>query len=408
MSVFEYQALQADGRAVSGELQALSRSEAYQKLDRENLQPVYVRAKGLLENTTAAVANPTGPIILSKTQVILFTEELSDLLEAGLQLEQALRMMENREEMSALKTVTAVLRQRVREGHSFSSSLRGASPSFDDLYCNLISAGEISGALGQIMRRQGRYLLTISELQSRVISALIYPSFITGAGILLMFLFMTVLVPKLTSLFTKSGKQMPFLTQMLISVSNFMAQYWWLLIGLAIGAFFAFFMTIKKPAGRRWWDEKKLKLPLFGPVMCSRFYVQFCQTLATMILNGIPLLNGLRLMKGATMNVFLRELLQKAEELVAEGASLSRALKRVGHFPALLIDMIAVGEQTGDLGTALEKVGARYDKELNVRIQRLTALIQPTIIVMMAVLVGIVAYSMITGIFDSISGLRKS
>jgi type II secretory pathway component PulF len=408
MSVFEYQALQADGQPVNGELQAQSRAEAYHKLDRENLQPVYVRAKGLPENTAAAVASPTGPITLSKAQVILFTEELSDLLEAGLQLEQALRMMENREEMSALKTVTAVLRQRVREGHSFSSSLRGASASFDDLYCNLISAGEISGALGQIMRRQGRYLLTISELQSRVISALIYPSFITGAGILLMFLFMTVLVPKLTSLFSKSGKQMPLLTQMLISVSNFMAHYWWLLIGLALGAFFAFFMTIKKPAGRRWWDEKKLKMPLFGPVMSSRFYVQFCQTLATMILNGIPLLNGLRLMKGATPNVFLRELLQRAEELVAEGASLSRALKRVGHFPALLIDMIAVGEQTGDLGIALEKVGTRYDKELNVRIQRLTALIQPTIIVMMAVLVGIVAYSMITGIFDAISGLRKS
>jgi type II secretory pathway component PulF len=407
MSVFEYQALQADGQAVNGELQAQSRSEVYHKLDRENLQPVYVRAKGVKENSAAPVAaTPTGPITLSKAQVILFTEELSDLLEAGLQLEQALRVMENREEASALKVVTAALRQRVREGHSFSSSLRTASASFDDLYCNLVSAGEISGALGQIMRRQGKYLLTLHELQGRVISALIYPAFITGAGVMLMFLFMTVLVPKLTSLFSKTGKTMPFLTQMLISVSGFMAQYWWLIVGLGLAAFFGFFMTIKKPAGRRWWDEKKLKIPLFGPVMSARFYVQFCQTLATMILNGIPLLNGLRLMKGATLNVFLRELLQRAEELVAEGASLSRALKRVGHFPALLIDMIAVGEQTGDLGNALEKVGVRYDKELNTRIQRMTALIQPTIIVLMALMVGVVAYSMITGIFQAISGLK--
>jgi type II secretory pathway component PulF len=147
-------------------------------------------------------------------------------------------------------------------------------------------------------------------------------------------------------------------------------------------------------------------LPLFGAVLKGRFYAQFSQTMANLIENGIPLLTALRLMNSATANVHLRGLMEKVVDMVGEGGSLSRALQRVGEFPPLFIDMVSVGEQTGDLAKALDKVGRRYDKELNIRIQRLTSLVQPVVILVMACMVGLIAYSIINGIFDAISGLN--
>ena len=340
------------------------------------------------------------------SQIILFTEEMSDLLDAGLQLEPALRVMEGRKELSGIKAVASALRQQVREGSSLSSALRLVSPSFGDLFCNLVAAGELSGSLPQLLRRQATFLVTMDDLRKKVVSALIYPSMIFFLGIGLIFLFMTYLVPQLTRLFQKTGKDLPLLTRLLVQTSDFFSHYWWAIIAGVVAAVFGFLQLIRTPAGRSWWHTTQLGLPLFGSVLRGRYYAQFSQTMANLIANGIPLLNSLRLMISATGNVHLRSMTEKVVDMVGEGGSLSRALQRVGEFPPLFIDMIAVGEQTGDLAQALERIGRRYDKELNISIQRLTSLIQPVVILVMAVMVGLIAYSIINGIFDAISGLR--
>ena len=414
MPAFAYEAVDASGRRVRGELEAGSRAEAYQRLDRERLQPIRLHqkgepapgaGKGSSRGDTGGDA-PAEPRRLSRAQLILFTDELSDLLEAGLQLEPALLIMEQREELSALKTITGELRRRVREGASFSNALRATSGSFGELYCNLVAAGEASGALAKILRRQADYLTAIDDLQSRVVGALIYPAFIMGAGVVVMFIFMTYLVPQLTVLFEKTRGKLPLMTRMMVSVGDFMEAYWWVVLGAGAAVVFGFRHAVKAGPGKLWWDRVKLRLPLIGPVLASRFYTEFSQTLATLVINGIPLLNGIRLMNRMTANVYLRGLMERVADLVGEGGSFSRALKRVGHFPPLFTDMIAVGEQTGDLGFALEKVGRRYEKELDRKIQRLTALIQPAMIVFMALIVGVVAISMLMGIFESMAGLR--
>jgi type II secretory pathway component PulF len=163
---------------------------------------------------------------------------------------------------------------------------------------------------------------------------------------------------------------------------------------------------VRIPVGKLWWHRTQLRIPLFGSVLRGRFYSQFAQTMANLIENGIPLLNSLRLMTSAIGNLHLRALMERVVEAVGEGGSLSRALQRIGEFPPLFIDMIAVGEQTGDLAQALERIGRRYDKELNIKIQRLTSLVQPVVILVMAGMVGLIAYSIINGIFDAVSGLR--
>ena len=411
MALFSYQAVRRDGGRVSGQVEAQSRTEAFRKLDRESLQPIsLVQQEGVETNGARAPevsgALPTRNIRLSGGQIILFTEEMSDLLDAGLQLEPALRVMEGRKELSGIKAVASALRQQVREGSSLSSALRLVSPSFGDLFCNLVSAGELSGSLPQLLRRQATFLVAMDDLRKKVVSALIYPAMIFFLGIGLIFLFMTYLVPQLTSLFLKTGKDLPLLTKLLVQTSDFFSHYWWAIIAAAAAAVFGFLQFIRMPLGRTWWHTTQLQLPLFGSVLRRRYYAQFSQTMANLIANGIPLLNSLRLMTSATGNVHLRSLTEQVVEMVGEGGSLSRALQRVGEFPPLFIDMIAVGEQTGDLAQALERIGRRYDKELNISIQRLTSLIQPVVILVMAGMVGLIAYSIINGIFDAISGLR--
>ncbi|MBV8376895.1 MAG: type II secretion system F family protein [Verrucomicrobia bacterium] len=411
MAVFSYNAVSREGGRVSGQVEAQSRSEAFRKLDRERLQPIsLVQQDGAetsaLRSKGADQLVATRNIRLSGSQIILFTEEMSDLLDAGMQLEPALRVMESRNELSGIKAVASALRQQVREGSSLSSALRLVSPSFGDLFCNLVAAGELSGSLPQLLRRQATFLVTLEDLRKKVVSALIYPAMIFVLGIGLIFLFMSYLVPQLTTLFQKTGRDLPLLTRILVQTSDVFSHYWWAILGGVVVTVVSFLQLIRTSAGRRWWHRTQLQLPLFGSVLRGRFYAQFSETMANLIANGIPLLNSLQLMTSAIGNLHLRGLMEKVVEMVREGGSLSRALQRVGEFPPLLIDMIAVGEQTGDLGQALGRVGRRYDKELNIKIQRLTALVQPVVILVMAGMVGVIAYSIINGIFDAVSGLR--
>jgi type II secretory pathway component PulF len=410
MPSFVYEAVGRTGERVRGELVAQNRAEAFRKLDRDRLQPIKIQEK---DGAPAASApsveqsQPLGKVRLSRAQVILFTEELSDLLDAGLQIEQALRVMEARKELSKIKQIAMSLRQRVREGSSLSNALRQASSSFGDLYCNLVSAGEISGSLPQLLKRQAAFLVTIDDLQKKVVSALIYPAMIFVLGLGLIFLFMTYLVPQMTVLFEKTGKNIPLLTRLLIDVSAFFSHYWWAILGAVFLAGFGFWQLIRHPRGRKWWHRVQLKIPMVGAVLRGRFYAQFAQTLSNLLGNGLPLLNALQLMRGATLNEHWRRSLTDVTDYVGEGGAFSRGLQRLSDFPSLFIDMVAVGEQTGDLAKALDKVGKKYDKELNLRIQRLTSMVQPVIILVMAGMVGVIAYSIINGIFDAVSGLQS-
>jgi type II secretory pathway component PulF len=408
MPSFLYEAVSRAGERVRGELDAQSRAEAFLKLDRDRLQPIKIQEKDGATSSAQPVDHPQplAKVRLSRAQIILFTEELSDLLDAGLQIEQALRVMEARKELSKIKQIATALRQRVREGSSLSNALRQVSSGFGDLYCNLVSAGEISGSLPQLLKRQAIFLVTIDDLQKKVVSALIYPAMIFVLGLGLIFLFMTYLVPQMTVLFEKTGKNVPFLTRLLIEVSAFFSHYWWAILAAVALASFGFWRLIRHPRGKKWWHRVQLRIPVVGGVLRGRFYAQFAQTLANLLSNGLPLLNGLQLMRGATLNEHWRRSLAAVTDYVGEGGAFSRGLQRLTDFPSLFIDMVAVGEQTGDLAKALEKVGNKYDKELNLRIQRLTSMVQPVVILVMAGMVGVIAYSIINGIFDAVSGLQ--
>ena len=426
MPLFAYKALAANGAVTTGEIDAADRPEALRVLDKKGLQPVNLKetaaaakktngnpkskAEDNDRSKTKTATNekpiPDGPIKLKRQEVVLFTEELSDMLSAGLQLEPALKSMENRQELGNLKAVSFKIRQIVRDGVNFSVALKKVSPSFGPLYCSLAAAGEASGALDDILKRQAHYLKTLAELQARLILAMIYPAFLVIAGICVSIVFVTTLIPQLTSLIESSGGKIPLGAAILIGISGFLTK-WWIVIVLTLIASFIFFKAWKdNEANKPTWDRVKLRLPMIGPVITSRFYVQFLETMANLVGNGLPLLRALELSRDATQNRSLRTELDKVIAQVGDGRSFSKALIRNGAFPPLLIDMISVGEQTGKIDQSLRRAAERYDKELDKDLQRIMALVMPTVLIIMAGLIGTMAYLMITSIFQTISNIH--
>ncbi|MES2469826.1 MAG: type II secretion system F family protein [Verrucomicrobiota bacterium] len=446
MAVFTYSALNKAGVLSNGDITANDRADAFRRLDRNGLQPVSLKPKeeggvpvtakeakpaaakekakpetnkavatvapkpagaktGEPEKTKATI--PQGPVKLKRGDIILFTEELSDLLAAGLQLEPALRIMESRDELSGVKDVTTILRSRIRDGASFSQSLKVASPNFGELYCNLAAAGEISGALPKILRRQSEYLLSVQALTNKVTVAMIYPICLMVAGFAVSILFVSYLIPQLTQLLKSMGKELPMAAKAVLGVGDFVMGYWWaiaLVIGLVV---YGFQRITSSPAYREPWDRIKLTLPFFGPLISQRFFVQFLETLSNLVGNGLPLLRALELTRDATVNRHLRSLLTKVIAMVGEGGSLSRSLRKVGFFPSLLTDMITVGEQTGDIEHSLERTAMRYEKELQKTIDRGTAMVTPIIIFFMAIIVGTMAYLMVSVILQSVTSIKR-
>ncbi|MEJ6647373.1 MAG: type II secretion system F family protein [Akkermansiaceae bacterium] len=424
MASFAYKALDGGGSVVTGELTAGDRGEALRQLGRKGLQPVKLTqdSKGAAPTTKAKKGDsapaaaakkekndepiPEGPVKLKRAEVVLFTEELSDMLAAGLQLEPALRAMENRGELGSLKVVSTKIRTLVRDGNSFSSALRRVSPSFGSLYCSLAAAGEASGALDTILDRQAHYLKTIQALQGKVILALIYPAFLVVAGISVAFVFMTQLIPQLTALIESTpGGKLPAGAKFLMLFTGFISK-WWVVIILVIVAGLILFKAWKdNEANQPTWDRQKLQIPLVGRAFMSRFYVQFLETMANLTANGLPLLRSLELTRDATPNLFLQSHLDDMIEQVGDGRSLSRSMNKSGIFSALLIDMVSVGEQTGKIDQALRKASVRFDKELDNSLQRIMALIMPAILLVMALLIGSMAYLMMTAIFQTMQNL---
>jgi len=403
---FTYRASEPGGAVADGKIVATTRAEAYRILRERGLQPVSVGEAGVAAAPAKKAVGEVGLSRLPAAQLLYFTEELAELLEAGLQLEGALKVIEQRQEKSEVKGVAAKLRQRVRDGVSFSQALRECGKTFDALYCNLVAAAEAGGALPQILKRQCAYLELMGDLRSRVVSSLLYPSIVFASAVLLMFVFLTFLVPQLSVLLGKTGQQLPLITQILIAVSGFCGRWWWAIIAFVGLVAILCRAAVSTPAGRAWWHRAMLDLPVVGPVLRAKFYAEMLQTLSTLVSNGVTLLHGINLMATATANVFLRGLLAKVAAMVGEGTSLASALRKVGFFPPVLMDILGVGEQTGDIAGALERAARRYDRELTSRIGHLTTLIQPAIILIVALFVGVVAYSMIAGILTSVSSLK--
>ncbi len=412
MPSFSYTAIDPAGKQVSGSIVVRNKSEVYRELESKTLTPIRVNAEAdAKQEKKRAFAGlgekeKSGPTKLKRQELVLFTEELADLLDAGMQLERALKILHERQTNASIRAVAGVMRDEIREGSRFSKALGQASPSFDELYRSLVAAGEASGSLPEILRRLVVNLKQLFDLQRRTAGAMIYPMTVLLACVVLLFVFSTVLMPSLSDMMEKTGQDLPMITELLIMFTDFMSKWWWVILSIIIIASTSFRVHIGTEKGRAWWDGYKMRRPAFGPVILGRFYAQFCHTLSNLVNNGVPLLNSLKLITRGTPNLYIRNHLENVVLDVGEGSSLARAMEATQAFPEALVDRVAIGEQTGELGKAFSKAATKYDEDLDVRISRLTTLVPTVMLVFVAMIVGVVAYCMINTIFGSMAGIR--
>lgn len=422
MPQFSYKARRRTGEVVEGMLEVADRSAALIQIERLGLFPVAVdAAKG---GIVIAAPRSSGPkadwkallppslrVALSQKrkpklqELATFTQQLANLLHSGMPLTVALNSMTHLESKGISADVSKELKQDVMEGRSLSDSMVKQPRIFSDLYVNMVRAGESSGALVEVLRRMADHFERFAQVQAKFTSALIYPAFVAVVGVGIMFFFMTYMLPKFMSIFQGMNVPLPFVTQVLVGISHFFAGYWWAMLAVAI-LFFALFKRFQSSKeGRRKLDQWKMNAPLFGKVIKLNLFGQFARTLSTLLENGVPVLTALKITEQIIPNVMVKEAISKTREEVTDGKTIAQPLARSKIFPQLMVDLVKIGEETGDVPGALKNVADTYENELSIALRVLTNMIEPTMIIIMALGVGFLLLSVLSAMFAITSSI---
>ena len=417
MAQFNYKARKKSGEAVDGSVEAADRSAAALQIERIGLMPVSISApRGptkLARSATVTASSDAksggklgfralftrGPRRPKLQELAMYTHQLANLLKAGMPLIMALRSMESLSTRGIPSQVSRQLKQDVTEGRSLSDSMARQSHVFPDLVINMVRAGEQSGALEEVLRRQSVHFERFAEVQSKFKAAMIYPAVVCVVGGALVIFFMTVMLPKFMTLFDNTRIELPALTRMLISISNFLSGYWWALLLASVASVVLFRRYRATPSGRAGLDRLVMKLPVVGGVVRLNLFGQFARTLSTLLQNGVPVLQALRITEQVIPNVVLKEAISRTREAVTDGKTLAQPLAKSRLFPQLMIDLIKIGEETGDVPSSLANLADMYENDLKVALGAMTNLIQPVIIVAIAFVVGFMLLGVMSAMF---------
>ena len=410
MPQFAYRARNAQGNLVEGVLDCPDRAVAIRQIELQQCIPIridLVGAEPKISGRNVLAAPPARQSLkIPYGQLLVFTEQLAHLLQAGMTLDEGLSILEKRLKQPRVQQMTHALHQALIDGRSFSQSLSEFPRIFPPLYVNMVAAGEASGALPQILLRLVKHLMQAKDLRDRVQQALIYPAFLALAGAILITVFITFMVPQLTGFMSQTGGALPLPTRILVDVHHAITGYWWIGALLAVGVIIGFRAFVRSDEGRTAWDRFRLVIPGYGRIIRHRHYAQFARTLGTLMENGIPLLRALDLLTEIAGNRFLELKLGEVRRAVIDGATLSVALQEQKLFPDLLTDMMSVGEQTGHFAETMQAIADVYERELDRTVAVISQLIPPVIIVVIAVLVGFVVYSILSAVFEMTHSLQ--
>jgi type II secretory pathway component PulF len=414
MPQFSYRARNAQGGLVEGVLNVADRSVAIRQIEQQQCVPIRIDAittaprvvEGKATAAATASSASTQNLKVPHGQLLVFTEQLGHLLQAGMTLDESLGILEKRLKQPKLQQMTHALHQALVDGRSFSQALRDFPRVFSPLYVNMVGAGEASGALPEILTRVVQHLMQEKNLRDRVQQALIYPAFLALAGSALIIIFITFMVPQLTNFMSQTGGVLPLPTRILLETNHLIVYYWWLFILLVLAGSAGFKAFVRSEEGRITWDRLRLHLPGYGRIKQHQYYAQFSRTLGTLMENGIPLLKALDLVTEIAANKYLEKKLRDVRRAVIDGANLSSALAAEKLFPELFTDMMAVGEQTGHFARTMQTIADVYERELDRTVQIISSLIPPVIIVFIAIIVGFVVYSILSAVFEMTHSLQ--
>ena len=402
MPVFEYTALDAKGKSTSGIIDADGIQAARQKLRSAGKFPVAIREtqenqphKNRRRFSFGAWFSRVKP-----SHVAMTTRQLATLIGAGFPLVSALDALLPQTPSFALKRTLARVKDLVVEGNSFAHALSQFSGTFPPIYVNMVRAGESSGTLEIVLERLAEITEKQQALTNRIKASLAYPIFMLFFGALVLFILLTYIVPTITSIFADMKQVLPTPTRVLIALSNFLKDYWWLILVMLAAGALALRQFGRTPAGRRWFDTTLLKLPGFGNLARKLAVARFSRTLGSLLENGVTMLIALDIVRNIVGNVLLAETVSQASGEVSKGKSLWQSLSEGRVFPMLSIQMIQVGEQSGELEKMLYKIADVFENEVETTILRLTSYLEPVMILVMGCAVGFIVLSICLPIFE--------
>ncbi len=397
MPDFTYEALARTGAKSTGTLTANSEREAAQILDGRGLFPLKI----LLAKTQASGAGGFFGGRVSGRQTATFYAQLADLLHSGVPLLRALELLERQTQNRTLQAVLREVRAKVADGTGLAQAMGQHPKVFNELAVSMVRAGQEGGFLEDVLKRVAGFVENQEDLKSKVVGSLAYPVFLAGAGTLVVTILMVFFVPKFEKIFEKLKEkgEMPSITSAIMAVSNFIIGYWWLIIFVAVVAVVAYKRWAASPAGRLVVDRLRIRLPLFGPVFLGLALSRFCRILGTMLQNGIPILKALIIAKDSTGNSVLSAAIEKSAENVTAGQKLADPLRKSGFFPSDVVEMITIAEEANSLEKVLISIADNLDKRTARNLDLMVKLLEPIMLLVMAVIVGTIAIGLLLPVF---------
>ena len=427
MPSFAYTALDARGQEVTDTLEAGNEQEAIQALRQAGYYPTSVVEAGKVKATKgpkaakAPKAKGAGmkkeislniPFLERKTikpkTLMIFTRQLATLIDSGLPLLRGLTVLGKQEPDPVLRKTIGKLADTVQGGGTFSDALNQHPKIFNKLYVNMVKAGELGGVMELVLVRLADFQEKAQKLKNKVVSAMFYPIIVLIIAVAIMAFLLVYIVPKFEQIFADmlGGQALPGLTQFVINVSKIVQNQWYLIIGLVVAVIVGINIAGRNPKGRAVIDAIKLKIPLFGDLIRKGAIARFSRTLGTLVTSGVPILQALNITRDTAGNVTLSNAIQKVHDSVKEGESIVTPAEKSGIFPPMVISMIDVGEETGQLPEMLLKIADVYDDEVDNTVAGLTSLLEPIMIVFLAVVVGTIVIALFLPLISIIQGLQ--
>lgn len=407
MPVFNYKGYDSGGKSVKGLKEADSGGVLRQVLRREGVFVTTFNESRAGKGKAVTGKGLSKEVDFSKLfgkikaqDVAVFTRQLATLLRAGIPLAESLAALIDQVENQRMQQIVTDVRRAVNEGSSLADAMAEHPKMYEPLYVNMVRSGEAAGNLDEVLFQLADFSDNQISLRNKVLSAMLYPIIMVIVGGIILTVLMVVVVPQITQLFEDMQQSLPWNTVLLIALSNAMGNYWWA-IGGGIALFAVLFRAWKRSeTGRKKWDRFRLRVPIFGDLGRKVAISRFSGTLGTMLAAGVPLLRALDIVKHVLGNTLLEDIVDKTKEAIKEGDSIAAPLKRSGQFPPMMVHMIAVGERSGELEGMLSNVSLAYQTEVELKLSRLTTLLEPFMIIVMGGIVAFVVFSILMPILQ--------
>ncbi len=400
MPIYQWEGKTTKGAVKKGETEAENEASIRNQLRQQNIMPTKIAPKGKEFRFSFPKKKKVQP-----RPVAIFTRQLATMIDAGLPLVQSLEILSSQQDHKVFKEIIREIREDVEGGSTFAGALKKHPGAFNDLYTNLVVAGEEGGILDTILNRLAVYIEKAEALKKKVKSALIYPATIVGVAVIVVMILLIFVIPVFDSMFKSAGQQLPLPTLITVTLSKLMKKYIVVIIPVFILLIFSFKKYYQTENGRAFVDLLLLKMPVFGPLFQKIAVARFSRTLGTLVSSGVPILDGLNIVSKTSGNKTIETAIMNARTSIREGETIAEPLNRSGNFPPMVIQMISVGEATGALDNMLSKIADFYEDEVDVAVGNLTSMMEPLLMVFLGVVIGGVVISMYLPIFQMASAV---